>query len=144
MRDARVLDLFAGSGALGFEALSRGAAHATFVEADRRTAEALRRTANELALADRCDVLAMPAGRAARTVSGSFDIVFADPPYAAGFPLDALTALRGRGAIGPNSVLVYEHSSRTEPPQDPAFPRERTERYGDVALSFLRVEREAA
>jgi 16S rRNA (guanine966-N2)-methyltransferase len=140
LHGARVLDLYAGSGALGFEALSRGAAHATFVEAHRPTADALRRTADELAVAPRCTVLAMPAARGARAVDGRYDIVFADPPYAQPFPAEPFAVLRERGAIDADSVLVYEHSARSAPPADPAFRRERTERYGEVALSFLRPE----
>ena len=137
---ARVLDLFAGSGALGLEALSRGAAHATFVEAHRPTAEALRRTVADLALSERATVLALPAERAARTLDGRYDIVFADPPYAQPYPAETFGDLRRRGAIGPESVIVYEHSARSSAPDDPAFRCERTARYGAVALSFLRSE----
>jgi 16S rRNA (guanine966-N2)-methyltransferase len=136
---ARVLDLYAGTGALGLEALSRGAAHATFVEAHRPTAGALRRTLAELALDDRATVLGFPAERAARTVEGRYDIVFADPPYAQAYPRETFAALRERGAIDPDSVLVYEHSASTPAPQDPAFRSERTSRYGAVALTFLKV-----
>jgi len=137
---AHVLDLFAGSGALGLEALSRGAAHATFVESHRPTAEALRRAVTELALDDRATVLAQPVERAARTLPGRYDIVFADPPYAQPYPGETFAALRQRGAIDAGSLVVYEHSSRRAPPDDPAFHRERTARYGEVALTFLRAE----
>lgn len=140
IEDARVLDLFAGTGALGLEALSRGAAHATFVEAHRPTADALRRTVAELALADRATVLAFPAERAVRSLEGRYDIVFADPPYAQPYPHAAFAALRERGAIDPDSVIVYEHSSQDAPPVDPAFRCERTARYGAVALTFMRAE----
>jgi 16S rRNA (guanine966-N2)-methyltransferase len=135
--DAGVLDLFAGTGALGFEALSRGAAHATFVEQHRPTAEALRAAAQSLGVADRATVLAMPAERAARTVDGRFDLVFADPPYAQPYPAATFAALRERGAIDERSLVVYEHSSRLPPPSDPAFLVARTAVYGDVALAFL-------
>jgi 16S rRNA (guanine966-N2)-methyltransferase len=137
--DAGVLDLFAGTGALGFEALSRGAAHATFVEQHRPTAEALRAAAQSLGVADRATVLAMPAERAARTVDGRFDLVFADPPYAQPYPAATFAALRERGAIDERSLVVYEHSSRLPPPSDPAFLVARTAVYGDVALAFLQL-----
>ena len=91
--DANVLDLFAGTGALGFEALSRGAAHATFVEQHRPTADALRGTARALGLADRTTVLALSAERAARIVEGRYDLVFADPPYAQAYPAAAFATL---------------------------------------------------
>jgi 16S rRNA (guanine966-N2)-methyltransferase len=137
--DANVLDLFAGTGALGFEALSRGAAHVTFVEAHRPTANALRAAASELGLADRTTVVATTAERAARAVGGRFDLVFADPPYVQAFPAPAFATLHERGAIDARSLLVYEHSSRTPAPADPAFHLERTAVYGEVALAFLRV-----
>ena len=138
--DANVLDLFAGTGALGFEALSRGAAHATFVEAHRPTADALRAAARDLGLGERATVVFAPAERAARTVTGRFDLVFADPPYVQPFPAAAFVALRERGAIDERSLIVYEHSARRPAPQDPAFRVERTAVYGEVALAFLRVE----
>jgi 16S rRNA (guanine966-N2)-methyltransferase len=137
---ANVLDVFAGTGALGFEALSRGAAHATFVEQHRPTADALRVAAAELGLGDRTTIVPLPAERAARVVSGRFDLVFADPPYAQPFPAAAFAALRERGAIDEESLIVYEHSARQAAPRDPAFRVERTAVYGEVALAFLRPE----
>jgi 16S rRNA (guanine966-N2)-methyltransferase len=138
--DANVLDVFAGTGALGFEALSRGAAHATFVEQHRPTADALRVAAADLGVSDRATIVALPAERAARVVAGRFDLVFADPPYAQPFPAAAFAALRERGAIDERSLIVYEHSARQAAPHDPAFRVERTAVYGEVALAFLRPE----
>jgi 16S rRNA (guanine966-N2)-methyltransferase len=137
---ANVLDLFAGTGALGFEALSRGAARATFVEAHGPTAAALRAAARDLGVAERTTVVAMRAERAAAVVAGPFDLVFADPPYAQPYPGNVFATLRAHGAIDQRSVLVYEHSSRVAPPADPAFPLERDAVYGEVALAFLRAE----
>ncbi len=136
--DARVLDLFAGTGALGFEALSRGAAHATFVEAHRPTADALRVAAHDLGLTDRVTIVASTAERAARVLAGHYDLVFADPPYAQAFPAGAFADLRARGAIDDGTLIVYEHSARVPAPQDPALQLERTAVYGEVALAFLR------
>jgi 16S rRNA (guanine966-N2)-methyltransferase len=137
--DARVLDLFAGSGALGFEALSRGAAYVTFVEAHKPTAHALRAAAGDLGLAERSDVIALPAERAAKVVAGRFDVVFADPPYAQPFPLAAFRTLQERASIDAESLIVYEHSARIDAPQFAGFTVERTARYGEVALAFVRV-----
>ena len=89
--DARVLDLFAGSGALGFESLSRGAAHVTFVEKHRPTADALRAAARDLGVAEHVLVIAAPAERAVGALGGRYDLVFADPPYAAPYPAAALS-----------------------------------------------------
>jgi 16S rRNA (guanine966-N2)-methyltransferase len=138
--DANVLDLFAGTGALGFEALSRGAAHATFVEQHRPTADALRGTAQALGLTDRTTVLALSTERAARMVEGRYDLVFADPPYEQPYPAAAFATLRDRGAIDERSLVVYEHSSRLAAPSDPAFRVQRAAAYGAVALAFLQPE----
>jgi 16S rRNA (guanine966-N2)-methyltransferase len=137
--DARILDVFAGSGALGFEALSRGAAHVTFVEADRRTAAILRDTAQNLALAAQCTVIAAPAERAAVRLRERYDVVFADPPYALPFPAALFARLRTSGAVDADTLVVYEHSSAQAAPADPQFAVVRTARYGAVALAFLRA-----
>ncbi len=142
--DARVLDLFAGSGALGFESLSRGAAHVTFVEKHRATADALRAAARELGVAEQVDVIAAPAERAVRAVAGRYDLVFADPPYAQPYPHAAMTTLRERRAIDAQTTVVFEHSARQAAPADPQMHVERAERYGEVALAFLRPLPEAA
>jgi 16S rRNA (guanine966-N2)-methyltransferase len=141
---ARVLDLFAGSGALGFEALSRGAAQVTFVERHRPTAGALRGAARELGVEAQVEVIAAPAERAVRTVAGRYDVVFADPPYAQPYPAGALRALRERNVIDAHTTVVYEHSSREAPPADALMQAERSERYGEVALTFLRPLEAAA
>jgi 16S rRNA (guanine966-N2)-methyltransferase len=98
--ELRVADLFAGSGALGFEALSRGAAHTTFVESNAAAAAAIRRNAATLGAADRSDIVSGSALSLPRR--GPFDLVFADPPYAPGagseivrFVLDADWLARG-------------------------------------------------
>jgi 16S rRNA (guanine966-N2)-methyltransferase len=136
---ARVLDLFAGSGALGFESLSRGAAHVTFVESHRRTAEALSRTAQALALSERCTVIAAPAERMASRLDGRYDIVFADPPYALPYPGALFGRLCERGVVDAETLVVYEHRSASAAPDDARFAVLRTARYGAVALSFLKA-----
>ncbi len=141
---ARVLDLFAGTGALGFESLSRGAAHVTFVERHRPTAEALRASARALGVAAQVAVVNAPAERAASALDGGYDLVFADPPYAQPYPAAAFAALRARGAIGSATTVVYEHPARTAPPPDPLMRLERSARYGEVGLAFLRPLAEAA
>ena len=136
---ARVLDLFAGSGALGFESLSRGAAHVTFVESHRRTAEALSLNARTLALADRTTVVVGPAERVAARLAGRYDIVFADPPFALPYPAALFGRLRERGAVDAETLVVYEHSSANAAPDDASFALLRTARYGAVTLSFLKA-----
>jgi 16S rRNA (guanine966-N2)-methyltransferase len=140
VRDAAMLDLFAGSGAIGFEALSRGAARVTFVDSHGPTAARIRATAATLGLASRVTVVAAPAERAVLALGGRFDIVYADPPYAEGPPAQALAALRARGAIGPGSLVVYEHRAKREPAPFEGLRSTRTARYGDVALEFYDVD----
>jgi 16S rRNA (guanine966-N2)-methyltransferase len=137
--DAVVLDLFAGSGALGFEALSRGARHVTFVEANAKVAELLREAASELGVDEQCEVFAMRAERAVARLRDPCDIVFVDPPYASGFPSVALDALRSRGLLSDDAVVVYEHSGHASP-ETPGFSVTREERYGDVVIAFLRAQ----
>jgi 16S rRNA (guanine966-N2)-methyltransferase len=136
--DAVVLDLFAGSGALGFEALSRGARHVTFVEANAKVAERLREAASELGVEEQCEVFTMRAERAVARLRQPYDIVFADPPYEAGFPENALDGLRSRDLLAEEAIIVYEHSGHASP-DTPGFEITREERYGDVVIAFLRA-----
>jgi 16S rRNA (guanine966-N2)-methyltransferase len=135
--EARVLDLFAGSGALGFESLSRGADAVTFVESHRLTASALARTAASLDVAERCTIITAPAERAVTRLTGRYDIVFADPPYALPFPALLFARLRERGVIDERTLIVYEHSAQNAAPSDPALVLVRSARYGAVAIALL-------
>jgi 16S rRNA (guanine966-N2)-methyltransferase len=137
---ARVLDLFAGTGAIGFEALSRGADRATFVELHAPTAQAIRAAAAELGVTARTTVVCAPAEKAAQRIAGRFDFVYADPPYALPPPQLTFGALRMRGAVDGSTVLVYEHREGASSFESPGFATVRTETYGDVVLQFLRVD----
>lgn len=135
--DAGVLDLCAGSGALGLEALSRGAGHVLLVESDRRAAEVLRRNVAELGLpgavvraAPAATVLAAPAGR-------RYDVVLVDPPYdvpdaeVAGW----LGAAAAHGWLGPDATVVVERAARGGSfPWPPPLRGARERRYGDTVL----------
>lgn len=138
--DVRVLDLYAGSGALGLEALSRGAAHATFVERDRRTADLVRRNARTLGLRDAV-VVAAPAERAVAELDGAFDVVFMDPPYGMGDDelASVQTALVEHSALADDAVVVVERSTRSgEPPWVDGLDGERHKRYGSTTLWYGR------
>ncbi|MGH3669246.1 MAG: 16S rRNA (guanine(966)-N(2))-methyltransferase RsmD [Pseudonocardiaceae bacterium] len=136
---ARVLDLYAGSGALGLEALSRGAAHVRFVESDRRAAAVLRRNVEDLGLGgaqvSNADVHAVLRGDPGRP----YDLVLADPPYvlddtALGGVLDAL--LCGRW-LAPEALIVVERSAKAGPPAWPEGVFALTNRrYGDTAVYY--------
>jgi 16S rRNA (guanine966-N2)-methyltransferase len=129
---ARVLDLFAGSGALGLEALSRGASHATFVEQDAKALAALRANLAALCAADRADVFRTDAVKfAAALTAGAFDVAFADPPYGKGFAQGLAEAF----AAAPfASLLCIEHGRDDALP---SLPGARTRRYGDTYLTFI-------
>jgi len=126
--DARVLDLFAGSGALGLEALSRGAAHVTFVELHPASLEALERNIAALDVAGRATVYRGDAMRyAERAEERAFDVVLADPPYSIDFA-ERLVALFRRHPFG--RILSVEHRS------DLSLNGDDTRRYGDTAITF--------
>lgn len=132
---AQVLDLFAGTGAIGLEALSRGAARAVFVEQDRRAATLIAENADRTKLADRCVIIRQVAARALDSgLDGPFDIVVLDPPYA--LP-DIASSLAGALALlAPGGIGVLEHAWRREAPEPAGSHRTRTVRAGDSALSF--------
>jgi 16S rRNA (guanine966-N2)-methyltransferase len=105
----RVADLFAGSGALGFEALSRGAASACFVENDGKAAAAIRANASQLGATDRVRILGGSA--LALPASDPFDLLFADPPYSAGSGGAAVQAVAAAGWLAPGGWMAVETAS---------------------------------
>ncbi|MCC7104908.1 MAG: 16S rRNA (guanine(966)-N(2))-methyltransferase RsmD [Chloroflexi bacterium] len=137
--EARVLDVFAGTGAVGLEALSRGAASAVFIECDRRAAALIRENVTRCSALERCAIIREAAETAlARPVPGGpFDVVVLDPPYDCP-RLEAIVA-RGVTALAPAGVLVLEHAWRRSPPEPVEARRTRTVRSGDSALSFYEV-----
>jgi 16S rRNA (guanine966-N2)-methyltransferase len=139
IRDARVLDGYAGTGAIGIEALSRGAAHVTFVERDRRAVKLIE--AN-LALLAGFDAGAAPPRRDVIIRTGfaglearAYDLIVLDPPYGEDAARDAIDAVRA--IVRPGTRLVVEHAARHAPPAERAGLRlQRTVKAGDSALSF--------
>ena len=129
VRDARVLDLFAGSGALGLESLSRGAATAEFVERNRFALSALRANIKTLHLDDRAVVRRLDALKfAERLHPGQYDVAFADPPYA-GDQAARLVAMFRVNAFA--RIFSIEH------PADRPIPGDDTRCYGDTAVTFI-------
>lgn len=133
---ARVLDLWAGTGALALEAISRGAASATCVERGRGPLAALDANVEALGVADRVRVVrgdALAFARGAAAAEPTWDVVFCDPPY--GDPLEPLE----REVVGGDwwdAVCVVEHAARVAPPAAPAGVRADTRTYGDSAVTF--------
>jgi len=144
VRDARVLDLYAGTGALGLEALSRGAAHATFVESARGALVALRANVAALRVASRVIVVEAAVERAdAKLAAGApFDLVLVDPPYAdvAGPAKRAVEQLVAAGRLASDGLLVLEHASRDAAPPLALLTHVRTRVYGDTTLAFYEMD----
>ena len=136
--DVHVLDLFAGTGALGIEALSRGAGHVTFVDSARPAIAAIRGNLRALGVEDRATVIAGDAVAAARQVPAApWQLVFVDPPYRSDLAVRAITALP-EAHLAPGAVIVIEHDRHNAPP-DPLGSLLRTDqrRYGDTLISFF-------
>jgi 16S rRNA (guanine(966)-N(2))-methyltransferase RsmD len=138
---ARVLDLYAGTGALGFEALSRGAVHATFVESARAALSALRANITGLGVAERTSVVAGDVASVSARVAreGPYDLVFADPPWALvdrGEAPRALEEIVARSALAPEGLFVLEHSARSSPPHVVGLELRERRRFGDTAIAL--------
>ncbi len=147
LRGRHVLDLFAGSGALGIEALSRGAASATFVESARPALAALTANLRELGFEPRARVLARPVERAWPALSGqTFDLALMDPPYGKQLVPLAVEGLLSNSLLGPDAVIVAVHATRDEPPPlDPKLWTADTRRMGDSALTtYVRAPEDQA
>jgi 16S rRNA (guanine966-N2)-methyltransferase len=134
----RVLDLFAGSGGLGIEALSRGAQRADFVEQDREAARIIAANLRATGVDDRARIHQSPVTLALRGVATPVDLVFADPPYEASEAREeAAAALGSPGFLLPSSVVILEQSWSTEPPPAlGALPLASTRRHGRTRISL--------
>lgn len=134
-----VLDLYAGTGALALEALSRGYDRAVCVDSDRRAAEVISRNAATCGFGDRVEVLRMPVERAVqRLPPGSFTLAFVDPPYAIG--PDAALALLDR-VVTQGGAVVAEHDARRPPAErHGALALVDRRRFGDTGISIYRLE----
>jgi 16S rRNA (guanine966-N2)-methyltransferase len=133
-----VLDLYAGSGALGLEALSRGAAYAEFVEQDREAARIIESNLRMTDLLERAHVLQATVASVAVRLRGPFDVVFADPPYDDAGAMAALHALLGHaGVLAEGAVAVVEHRASTEAPEQLATLKlSTTRKHGQTRISL--------
>jgi 16S rRNA (guanine966-N2)-methyltransferase len=139
VRGARVLDAYSGSGALGFEALSRGAASVMFIESDAGAIARLKKSAERLGVAARCDVRAGRVDEVLgdRQVAGPFDLVLADPPYGSTERPILLALVRGR--LAPGGLVVLERAAAEPPAVAVGLERVREARYGRSSLDFYRL-----
>ncbi|HEY8123004.1 MAG TPA: 16S rRNA (guanine(966)-N(2))-methyltransferase RsmD [Myxococcota bacterium] len=136
---ARVLDAFAGSGALGLEALSRGAASVLFVEQSRSVAKTLGENVAALGLEARARIVGRDAVSALRALAGAgerFDLCFVDPPYASGLAAETLALLAEGGLLAERAVLVAESDRRHAPGAIAGLSLALERSYGDTLLSL--------
>lgn len=133
--DARVLDLFAGTGALALEALSRGAGSATLVD-DGKAALALIKQ-NLVITRQTATVLRQNAAQLPPNTAAAFDLIFMDPPYAKGLGEAALASAIKGGWVAPSAVIVWEESVAITPPQ--GFSKLDARKYGDTFITILRA-----
>jgi 16S rRNA (guanine966-N2)-methyltransferase len=132
---ARVLDLFAGTGALGLEALSRGAESATFIENGRKALAILRQNIALCRGEAACRVVAADARGPGDNPGAPHDLIFLDPPYGKGLGEAALSAALAGGWIAPGALIVWEESAAIAPPEALRLIEER--RYGATMIRFL-------
>jgi len=139
---ARVADVFAGSGALGLEALSRGAAWCVFVEKSPAVARLLRGNLEALGLGKRGRVLAIGLSAAAKELSqeGPFDLILADPPYDKGLVSELLRITAQRRLLAPGGRLAVEHAPNEQTPAPAGLTEVDLRRYGQSELSFYAWE----
>ena len=137
--DARVLDLFAGTGALGFEAMSRGARHCTFIEEASEARGVIRRNMETLGLNGAAKIFRRDATRlgSAGTIE-PFDMIFADPPYGKGHGEAALASAAGGGWLKKGAICVLEETATAEIDVPAGFSDLDTRRSGDSQVVFLK------
>lgn len=139
LADARVLDLFAGTGGLGIEALSRGAAEAVFVERDAHGAAAIRENLAAAQLGDRGTVRranALTEITALARAGSRFDLIVLDPPYGQGLAVEALRRVAESDVLAPGGIVVAEGHWRDDPGDVAGLRRIRAARYGETGLWF--------
>lgn len=137
-----VLDLYAGTGALALEAVSRGAAEAVLVDQDREALALCRENTAALGFGDRVQILPLAVARAALQLGKSgqhFGLIFADPPYAARMVAELLELVEAHVLLAPEGTLVVEHDKREDAPLEHAgFSRTDQRSFGDTRVSIYR------
>jgi len=136
--DIRVLDLFAGTGALGFEALSRGAAHVTFVETGAEGRGLIRDHIEVFGAGGITKLLRRDATDLGPPATfGQFDLVFLDPPYGQGLGEKALASMAANGWLAPEATIVFEESAATQVELPEGYTLDDRREYGSAAIHFL-------
>ncbi len=147
LHEARVMDIYAGSGALGFEAISRGAAFALFVEIDDGARGVIRENMDAYGLFGRARVhrrSAIDLGERPGSVGEAFDLAFLDPPYAKGLGEQTLQRLREGQWLKPGAIVVFERGSDEPDIDTPGYERLDARDYGAARVLFLRMSEAAS
>jgi 16S rRNA (guanine(966)-N(2))-methyltransferase RsmD len=138
-----VLDLYAGTGALGLESLSRGAKKTVLVDSDREALALCRTNTDTLGFTRQVEILPQPVERALATLGkrgDKFELIFADPPYAARVVETVLEALAHHGVVAPTGTIVIEHDKREAAPASHAgFEQVDQRRFGDTLVTLFRI-----
>ncbi len=136
---ARVLDVFAGSGALGIEALSRGAAECVFIDHSRQSVALIKRNLAACGVTEPARVIAGDYRKALAGLGGRFDIILMDPPYGQSLLEEAFRLIHEQSLLSEGGVIVCEHRKEEELPEEICgFQKEKERRYGIVKLSIYR------
>jgi len=140
IKDARVLDAYAGSGSIGFEALSRGAKEVVFIEKDRIAAKIIRKNAKALNVENNTTIISTTVNNWLETaVTGEFDIIFADPPY---HDVQFSTVDKLMGLLKVTALMVLSHPGRSEVPPRTGVVVVDNRSYGTAVLTYFRRERQ--
>ncbi len=137
LEGATVLDLFAGSGSLGIEALSRGAGHVTFVENNPRIVGTLRENLGALGCMARSDVVTTDAVRYIQSRPGRFDLIFADPPYAYDRTAELPGSIASNGLLRPQGFLIVEHTKEITFVPTTFYTTGPTRKFGTTVITFF-------
>lgn len=134
---SEVLDLFAGSGSLGIEALSRGASHAVFCDLDRKAVSVVKDNLNRLGMTDLSEVIQGDSLKSLSLLKGRiFDIVFLDPPYKSGLESESLSLLDELGLLSDEAIVICEHSKDNPPVFTLNYTPREARKYGDSYLTY--------
>jgi len=135
--DAAVLDVFAGTGSLGIEAMSRGAAHVDFVDSAEQALHLLRDNIARLQCESLCTVIKADAIGFIETTAKQFDLIFADPPYAFPGTASIPEKIFGRNLLKKKGLLIIEHSKSTDFPESSPYQLEARKEFGQTIVSFF-------
>jgi len=140
--NARFLDLFAGTGSVGIEALSRGAREVFFVERDYKIAEVLKKNLHDLGFEGENRILKMDFAKAIKSLSGEerkFDIIYIDPPYGSGFSLQSMELLAEFDILKDNGIVLVEHFHKDRLQENfRSLKLFRVRKFGDTCISIFK------